>query len=814
MAQKEKNTHTHTHMDADTDMDALPGSFYCPLTQDVMTDPVIDPEGNSYERVAITDWLKRNATSPITRNPLSIGQLTPNRALKDLISSRIGGPLLVHATAPPASAAEESMDGLLTSKVAILRSTSAPGEACVVVSIQPPEGVDRAPVDVCCVVDVSGSMGNASTVQGIDGQTESHGLSVLDVVKHALRTVIAVLEPTDRFALVAFSSKAVVTLGLTSMNTGGKAHATAAMDELVPGGMTNLWDGLSKGLDVLKAAYEPGRNQTVMLLTDGEPNVIPPRGHIAMLQAYKESVSRMAVVNTFGFGYSLDSELLFKLAREGCGQYAFIPDASFVGTIFVHTLANVLTTVAYNVDLAFEPCVSKGVTIPDEDNVVLGCQPHNKASWGVSVRCGTVNYGQTRHVAVRVAIPAGVSITTDAGNVILTYEGFLAAGAAGGGGGVVACTAVPDSSMVDAAPRCISDAAAQKARLDVVDAIFRAVELATTSRRADAQAIIAETTDRLESIVKDVPASAANRVFVDGLLKDLRGQVTQALSREDWFGKWGRHYLPSLACAHQMQQCNNFKDPGVQFYGGVLFRQIRDKADEAFLKLPSPMCSSVGRISKITSFGSGMMSSSAAPAPAPASAGGAITHVSMALYHNRDGGCVDGECTVMLRDQTTKRVAELCKGDRVLTSTGEFAEVVAMVSTLCNAGRRELCELPGGLRLTAYHPVCFNGKWMFPRDLAPTMKDCACREVFTFVMSPSICSRNPVQDVVVNGVSVAVLGHGIQGDQVASHEYLGTRRVLEDLQKHPGFSTGRVTLQADAWSIRDPATGRICGLKL
>jgi hypothetical protein len=31
-------------------------------------------------------------------------------------------------------------------------------------------------------------------------------------------------------------------------------------------------------------------------------------------------------------------------------------------------------------------------------------------------------------------------------------------------------------------------------------------------------------------------------------------QVTAALSRKDWFQKWGVHYLPSLARAHILQQ--------------------------------------------------------------------------------------------------------------------------------------------------------------------------------------------------------------------------------------------------------------------
>mmetsp|Transcript_76280 Transcript_76280/g.131995 ORF Transcript_76280/g.131995 Transcript_76280/m.131995 type:complete len:92 (-) Transcript_76280:67-342(-) len=66
------------------------------------------------------------------------------------------------------------------------------------------------------------------------------------------------------------------------------------------------------------------------------------------------------------------------------------------------------------------------------------------------------------------------------------------------------------------------------------------------------------------------------------------GQCTEALSRRDWFSKWGVHYLPSIMFAHRLQQCNNFKDPGVQCYGGKLFQEIRDHADDVFNNLPAP----------------------------------------------------------------------------------------------------------------------------------------------------------------------------------------------------------------------------------
>lgn len=60
-------------------------SFFCPITNEMMSDPVIDSEGNTFERGAIEEWLRSDGTSPLTRSPMNIRDLRPNRALKDAI---------------------------------------------------------------------------------------------------------------------------------------------------------------------------------------------------------------------------------------------------------------------------------------------------------------------------------------------------------------------------------------------------------------------------------------------------------------------------------------------------------------------------------------------------------------------------------------------------------------------------------------------------------------------------------------------------------------------------------------------------------
>jgi Mg-chelatase subunit ChlD len=88
--------------------------------------------------------------------------------------------------------------------------------------------------------------------------------------------------------LVLFDVKMVqVVLNLTNMNPAGLKMAEAAIDNLQENGQTNLWDGLHEGLKALQD--ESGRMKAVLLLTDGQPNINPPRGIVPMFQNYKEA---------------------------------------------------------------------------------------------------------------------------------------------------------------------------------------------------------------------------------------------------------------------------------------------------------------------------------------------------------------------------------------------------------------------------------------------------------------------------------------------------------------------------------------------
>ena len=168
----------------------------------------------------------------------------------------------------------------------------------------------------------------------------------------------------------------------------------------------------------------------LFLLTDGVPNVDPPRGIIPTFNRYKDSCGGRlpSVINTFGFGYSLESPLLSALSCGGDGAYAFIPDAGMVGTAFINALANLLCSRGSNAVLQLEPAdgpAGQGVQLLGLAGTVQpamnGASLH---SWGLQVDLGTLHSGQTKDVLVRLALPPGRDARDVCGalRVTLKYE--------------------------------------------------------------------------------------------------------------------------------------------------------------------------------------------------------------------------------------------------------------------------------------------------------------------------------------------------------------------------------------------------------
>ena len=519
-----------------------------------------------------------------------------------------------------------------------------------------------------------------------------------------------------------------------------------------------------------------------MLLTDGLPNINPPRGILPMLKRFRQQggACDSFSISTFGFGYNLDSSMLREIAEEGDGMYAFIPDSSFVGTAFVNATSNLLCTMARNVTLTVE--AQNDSKFSTDTPAVLGQMPHEISpdASTYTIRLGNLQYGQSRHIVVRLL---GGSPDHSKLNCTLRFNNRHTA--------VIGVVKAEDNGVES------ESVIKQRLRLEMCDLIREITGLCLTESPMNENLKVASL--QLKNFVEHVRSVCAMPSFrtdagLKDMLEDLTGQVTEATSRPGWFKKWGMHYLPSLGRAHLVQQCNNFKDPGVQHYGGELFQNLRDTADDIFCKLPPPVPSRGNQFSGSVGPGGRAAASNATTA----------SHIDMSSYNNRGNPCFHGDSMVQLANGYFKPVRRIMKGDVVVNARGETSNVRCVVRTLCKGGSHPLVKLEG-LLITDYHPVRFGGEWHFPVSLARS-EVVPCDAIYSFVLDAR-------HTMMIGGVECVCLGHDFK-EAVVRHEFFGSPRVIEALRRFNGWGEGLIEFQdgkdgKDGCMLRDPSTGLI-----
>jgi Mg-chelatase subunit ChlD len=266
--------------------------FECPITKVTMTDPVICVgDGHTYERSAILAWFQNHDTSPMTNEKLGSKALVTNHAMRSELD----------ATGYPVKS--------LNQRVVLDKGTSR---------------------RITLVLDVSGSM--STSVE--NKQTNEPSFSRLDLIKHAVSSIAGMMPENDQLSIITFNDRPRVVLNWTKMDPVGKDRALEISKNLSAGGGTDIPAGVEAGV-------QQGGDHTIVL-TDGANMTQIPRGTLAdyiisKIRDYK------GVIHTVGLGMAddLDTPTLRGIASNKGGLYCFCPDASMVGTVFIHLMANI-----------------------------------------------------------------------------------------------------------------------------------------------------------------------------------------------------------------------------------------------------------------------------------------------------------------------------------------------------------------------------------------------------------------------------------------------------------------------------------------
>lgn len=428
------------------------------------------------------------------------------------------------------------------------------------------------------------------------------------------------------------------------------------------------------------------------------------------------------------------------IATLGDGTFAFIPDSKIMGTVFVNCVANVIATATQQATLSLTtPTTSDGAV--GNATIVgrpLGDYSCSAESWGLQVNLGPLQYGQTRSIAVPMAIPSLATAKARAAAVATEAPPYLEAKLEFSRPDRTEVRVIARPSPIpQTAPS--ADAVLTTLRCDVITTGRLAIVEADAGNMDAANGIIHGLVERFAPAAAGTKDNEAAHAALLLLQSDVKGRLSKALSRKERFDRWGKHYVRALLRAHQLQLQTNFMDPGLKSYGGALFGQVRDAGGLIFAALPAPQpppkvcpicgdafgldCTDV-EMQRHTESHFGGPPAPAAPVrrtPAARVVRAQTRAPDMADFHQGEGGgCFGRGSTCMVSRVANWRagfirtdVTAVQAGDLIRVAGGGAAEVVASV-TIAEPAGATLCELPGGLRITPKHPVRINGRWELP----------------------------------------------------------------------------------------------------
>lgn len=217
-----------------------------------------------------------------------------------------------------------------------------PDEVLLRIGLQARDVRDRAREDAALtfVIDTSGSM-------------EREGR--LELLKDALRLLVDQLGRNDTVAIVTFGDEARVLLEPTRATDANRILGT--IEELRPGGSTNLEAGLRLGYELARTSLTENGIDRVVLASDGVANVGLTDSESILAAIQRDAAAGIELVSVgVGMGNYNDT-LLEQLADQGDGFYAYVNVLDEARRLFTEDLTGTLQTVALDAkaQVRFDP---------------------------------------------------------------------------------------------------------------------------------------------------------------------------------------------------------------------------------------------------------------------------------------------------------------------------------------------------------------------------------------------------------------------------------------------------------------------------
>jgi Ca-activated chloride channel family protein len=178
---------------------------------------------------------------------------------------------------------------------------------------------DRKASNVAVVLDVSGSM-------------QAH--SRLTQAKAGLRIFLRQFSSRDRVGLFTFSDHVTPVVPLAPMSS-NRPSLTHAIDTLVSGGGTAVYDATETGIQAIAGLHDTTRINAVVVLTDGDDNAsrLSSGRLVRLLRGRAEDVEHNVRVFTIAYGSEANQEVLGRIA-DASGGKGYVGDPTEIAGVY------------------------------------------------------------------------------------------------------------------------------------------------------------------------------------------------------------------------------------------------------------------------------------------------------------------------------------------------------------------------------------------------------------------------------------------------------------------------------------------------
>lgn len=382
-------------------------------------------------------------------------------------------------------------------------------------------GAERQPMDLICVLDVSGSMGGDKIRQ----------------LQSAVRFIIEQADPKDRISIVTFNSNAIRVLRLRKMDAEGKNEATVATLRLSAGGGTSIAAGLSMGLSVMEQRRQRNKVSSILLLTDGQDGSTRHQLPALMTRAKASNCS----VYAFGFGKDHDAALLSDLAEQAQTPFTYVEDSDNIKEAFAGAVGGLTSIVAQSVELTIAGFVPV-------KNVHTAFTIQRTSDTNATVLIPDIFAGERRDILVELAVPAS-NDTNEQTRLLESYARYtdLRSGSTMQTPAVVMEALRVEEPQPEAEPD--EEVSAQRERVEVTIALKEAASQSDRGQFDEAQRV-------LDMADKHVKSKKKATKMSEAMCEELADAQSRMRSRSMWEGG-GRAEINDAVQMHSCQRSTN-----------------------------------------------------------------------------------------------------------------------------------------------------------------------------------------------------------------------------------------------------------------